>query len=101
MDLDAFKIDSITIGADGKVSVTMGDGIAPKTGRGVDITLKLLGSSDLVNWDTEHPIQTVTNPTLTQENPAVVFPPITPAFGETKKFYKVVVEFAATPAQQN
>ncbi len=96
--LDTFKIDSITIAADGKVTVAMDNGVAPKLGRGVDITLKVLGSNDLTTWDTTNPLTSVTNPELTQESPVVVFPAITPAANETKKFYKVVVEFAASPS---
>ena len=87
--LDAFKIDSITIGADGKVTVEMADGVTPKTGRGVDITLKLMASDDLA----------FTNPTAVATATAASnfeFSAVTPASGETKKFYKVVVEFAGS-----
>ena len=83
--LEAFKIDSITIGADGKVTVTLPAGVSPKTGRGVDITLKLKGASDLAGPWTD--IESANGTT---------FAPVTPASGETKKFYKVVVEFAAS-----
>ena len=66
----------------------MSDDLTLMTGRGVDIVLKVLGSDDLSTWDTTNPLATATN-TLT-------IPAITPAANETKKFYKVVVEFAAS-----
>jgi hypothetical protein len=90
--LEQVAIESITI-ENGTVTVAMSDDLTLMTGRGVDIVLKVIGSNDLSTWNTETPIVTATN-TLT-------IPAITPALGETKKFYKVVVEFAATPAQQN
>ena len=82
--LESFKIESITVGADGKVTVTLPNGVSPKTGRGVDITIKLMGSNDLSTWTQ---IETATGTT---------FAPVTPGSGETKKFYKVVVEYAAS-----
>ena len=90
--LEQVAIESITI-ENGTVTVAMSDDLTLMTGRGVDIVLKVIGSNDLSTWNTETPLVTATN-TLT-------IPAITPALGETKKFYKVVVEFAATPAQQN
>ena len=90
--LEQVAIESVTV-EDGTVTVAMSDDLTLMTGRGVDIVLKVIGSDDLSIWDTANPLATATN-TLT-------IPAITPAQGETKKFYKVVVEFAATPAQQN
>ena len=84
--LDDFKVASIAI-VDGKVVVTMADGITLQTGRGVDITLNVYGSDDLVNWGST-PLATATNETTISA--------ITPGLGETKKFYKVEVEFSAT-----
>jgi len=89
--LQEFKIDSVTIGADGKVTVEMADGVTLATGQGIDITLKVIGSDDLTTWDTANPLATVTN--------SLTIPAMTPAQNETKKFYKVVVQFAATPVQ--
>ena len=87
--LEQVAIESITI-TNGIVSVEMSDDLTLMTGRGVDIVLKVLGSDDLSTWDTTTPLATATN-TLT-------IPAITPAANETKKFYKVVVEFAASSA---
>ena len=89
--LEQVAIESITI-ENGTVTVAMSDDLTLMTGRGVDIVLKVLGSDDLSTWGST-PLATATN-TLT-------IPAITPAQGETKKFYKVVVEFAATPPAQN
>ena len=86
--LEQVAIKSISFDDDGKVVVEMADAIELKTGRGVTINLILKGSDDLTTWTT---LQTATDTTE--------FTAITPAQGETKKFYKVVVEFAATPAQ--
>ena len=88
--LEQVAIESVTV-ENGTVTVAMSDDLTLMTGRGVDIVLKVIGSNDLSIWDTANPLATATN-TLT-------IPAITPAQGETKKFYKVVVEFAATPAQ--
>lgn len=89
--LQEFKIDSVTIGADGKVTIELADGVTLATGQGIDITLKVIGSNDLSTWNTTTPLATVTN--------SLEIPDITPALGESHKFYKVVVEFAATPTQ--
>ena len=86
--LEQVAIKSISFDEDGKVVVEMADAIELKTGRGVTINLILKGSDDLTTWTT---LQTATDTTE--------FTAITPAANETKKFYKVVVEFAATPAQ--
>jgi hypothetical protein len=86
---DPSDTNTLTV-ANGKVTVTMADGITLQTNRGVDITLNVYGSDDLVNWGST-PLATATNTTT--------IPDITPALGETKKFYKVEVSFAATPAQ--
>ena len=88
--LESFKIDSITIGADGKVTVALPDGVDPKVGRGVTITLKLMGSNDLSSWTQIETAGGTDNKT---------FAPVQPGLGETKKFYKVVVEFAGSSAQ--
>ena len=85
--LESFKIASITINAAGNVVVTLPEGVDPKTGRGVNITIKLMGSNDLSSWTQ---IETASGTT---------FAPVTPASGETKKFYKVVVEYAGSSAQ--
>ena len=87
--LETVAIKSISIAADGTVTVEMADGVTLKTGRGVDIKLKLMGSTDLTNWT-----QIGSDITNTK-----VIPAITPAQGETKKFYKVVVDFAGSSAQ--
>ncbi len=87
--LESFKIDSISFDANGNVVVELPDDVDPKTGRGVDITIKLMGSNDLSTWTQ---IETATGTT---------FAPVTPGLGETKKFYKVVVEFAGSSAQSN
>ena len=84
--LETVAIKSISIAADGTVTVEMADGVTLKTGRGVDIKLKLMGSTDLTNWT-----QIGSDITNTK-----VIPAITPAQGETKKFYKVVVDFAGS-----
>ena len=86
--LEQVAIKSISFDEDGKVVVEMADEVVLKTGRGVTINLILKGSDDLATWTT---LQTATD--------TKVFTAVTPAANETKKFYKVVVEFAATPAQ--
>ena len=80
--LESFKIESISVAADGKVTVTLPNGVSPKTGRGVDITIKLMGSDDLSTWS------------FIENASGTTFGAVTPASGETKKFYKVVVEYA-------
>ena len=87
--LETVAIKSISIAADGTVTVEMADGVTLKTGRGVDIKLKLMGSTDLSTWT-----QIGSDITNTK-----VIPAITPAQGETKKCYKVVVDFAGSSAQ--
>ena len=83
--LDGFKIKSIAL-ENGVVKVAIADGVSLKTDRGLNILLKVYGSDNLAAWS-EQPIVTATNTTA--------IPDITPALGEVKKFYKVVVEFAA------
>ena len=85
--LESFKIDSITVGTDGNVTVALPAGVDPKTGRGVTITLKLMGSDDLSTWTQIETAGGTDNKT---------FAPVAPASGETKKFYKVVVEYAGS-----
>ena len=87
--LASFKVSSISFNDDGKVVVTLPAGVSLKTGRGVDITLKLMGADDPSGpWS---PIETAGG------TDGKTFTPVTPAVGETAKFYKVVVVFAATP----
>ena len=86
--LKQVAIKSVSFDAEGKVVVEMADGVTLKTGRGVTINLILKGSDDLSTWTT---LQTATD--------SKAFTPVTPALGETKKFYKVVVEFAGSSAQ--
>ncbi len=88
--LEQVAIKSISFDEDGKVVVEMADAIQLKTGRGVYINLILKGSNDLSSW-TE--IETVTD--------TKAFSAVTPAVGETKKFYKVEVEFSSTPPDNN
>ena len=83
--LETVAIKSISFNADGNVEVVMADGVTLKTGRGVDIKLKLMGSSNLTDWTL---LQTATD--------SKAFTPVQPAQGETKKFYKVVVDFAGS-----
>ena len=84
--LEQVAIKSIAFDENGKVVVTMSDAIQLKTGRGVIITLTLKGSDDLATWTT---IEQVTD--------TKIFPAVQPGLGETKKFYKVVVDFAPPP----
>ena len=86
--LEGFKIDSISFDADGKVVVTLPADVTPMVGRGVAITIKLQSTSDLGGSWTD--VESAGG----QDNKT--FAPVTPALGETKKFYKVVVEFAAS-----
>ena len=71
----------------GNVTVALPAGVDPKTGRGVTITLKLMGSDDLSTWTQIETAGGTDNKT---------FAPVAPASGETKKFYKVVVEYAGS-----
>ena len=87
--LESFKIDSISFNEDGNVVVTLPAAVDPKTGRGVDITLKLK-SADTPNAASWSDVESASGTT---------FAPFAPGSTDTKKFYKVVVEFAATPAQ--
>ena len=90
--LDEFKVGSIEI-VDGKVQLKMAEGVTLATDCGLDIVLKVFGSDEpSVSTDeteTNQPLATVTNATEFE---------LTPNLGETKKFYKVKVEFTATPA---
>ena len=88
--LEQVAIKSISFDENGKVVVEMADAIQLKTGRGVYINLILKGSNDLSTW-TE--IETVTD--------TKAFSAVQPALGETKKFYKVEVEFSGTPPDNN
>ena len=87
--LAEFKISSISFDEDGKVVVTLPNSVDPKTGRGVTITLKLK-AADTPNAETWTDVESADGTT---------FAPFAPGSTDTKKFYKVVVEFAATPAQ--
>ena len=93
--LESFKIDSIAFDEDGKVVVTLDDDVVPLVGHGVTITLNLKGSADLSTW-TQIETATITS----GETNSVDFDPVTPAAGETKKFYKVTVDFTSTPVVQ-
>ena len=90
--LAAFKIDSISFNGDGDVEVTLPAGVTLMTGRGVDITLKVMAAAEpnaaAADWDE-----------ATSATGSKTLPPITPAANATKEFYKVVVEFAASAAQ--
>ena len=90
--LESFKIDSIAFDEDGKVVVTLDDDVVPLIGHGVTITLNLKGSADLSTWEQ---IETAT--ITSGATNSVDFDPVTPAAGETKKFYKVTVDFTSTP----
>ena len=87
--LESFKINSISFNEDGDIVVTLPAAVDPKTGRGVDITLKLK-EADTPNAASWSDVESATGTT---------FAPFAPGSTDTKKFYKVVVEFAATPAQ--
>ncbi len=85
--LESFKIDSISFNGDGNVVLTLPASVELKTGRGVNIALNLMGSDDLSSW------------TFIEAATGTTFAPVTPASGETKKFYKVVAVFSATDAE--
>lgn len=89
--LESFKIDSISFNEDGNVVVTLPSTVDPKTGRGVNITIKLQSADtpDATSW------------TDVESATGTTFAPVTPGSTDTKKFYKVVVEFAASSAQSN
>ena len=90
--LESFKIASISFNDQDNVVVSLSGAVHPQTGQGLDIMIKLMGSSDLSNWSY---ISTAT--ITTQEGlSTATFAPVEPALGETHKFYKAVVEFAAT-----
>ena len=84
--LESFKIDSISIGADGNVTVALPASVDPKTGRGVTITLKLKAADtpNAVDW------------TDVESASGTTFAPFAPGSTDTKKFYKVVVDFAGS-----
>ena len=84
--LESFKIDSISFNEDGNVVVTLPATVDPKTGRGVNITLKLK-SADTPNAASWTDVESATGTT---------FAPFAPGSTDTKKFYKVVVEFAGS-----
>ena len=89
--LESFKIDSISIGADGKVTVALPASVDPKTGRGVTITLKLKAA--------DTPNAAPADWTDVESASGTTFTPFAPGSTDTKKFYKVVVEFAGSSAQ--
>ena len=89
--LESFKIDSISFNEDGEVVVTLPSTVDPKTGRGVNITLKLKKA--------DTPNAAAADWTDVESASGTTFAPFAPGSTDTKKFYKVVVEFAATPAQ--
>ena len=84
--LESFKIDSISFDEDGNIVVTLPSTVDPKTGRGVDITIKLK-SADTPNAESWADVESASGTT---------FAPFAPGSTDTKKFYKVVVEFAAS-----
>ena len=86
--LESFKIDSISFDEDGNVVVELPDTVDPKTGRGVDITIKLK-SADTPNAESWADVESASGTT---------FAPFAPGSTDTKKFYKVVVEFAGSSA---
>ena len=86
--LESFKIDSISFDEDGNVVVELPDSVDPKTGRGVDITIKLK-SADTPNAESWADVESASGTT---------FAPFAPGSTDTKKFYKVVVEFAGSSA---
>jgi hypothetical protein len=85
--LESFKIASISFNEDGEIVMTLPSSVDPKTGRGVNIALNLMGSNDLSSW------------TFIEAATGTTFAPVMPASGETKKFYKVVAVFSATDAE--
>ena len=89
--LESFKIDSISFDENGNVVVELPDDVDPKTGRGVTITLKLKSA--------DTPNAAAADWTDVESASGTTFAPFAPGSTDTKKFYKVVVEFAATPAQ--
>ena len=89
--LESFKINSISFNEDGEVVVTLPAAVDPKTGRGVNITLKLKKA--------DTPNAAAADWTDVESASGTTFAPFAPGSTDTKKFYKVVVEFAATPAQ--
>ena len=86
--LESFKIDSISIGADGNVTVALPASVDPKTGRGVTITLKLKAA--------DTPNAAPADWTDVESASGTTFAPFAPGSTDTKKFYKVVVEFAGS-----
>jgi hypothetical protein len=86
--LESFKIDSITVGTDGNVTVALPAGVDPKTGRGVTITLKLKAA--------DTPNAAPADWTDVESADGKTFAPFTPGSTDTKKFYKVVVDFAGS-----
>ena len=89
--LESFKITSITFDADGNVVVTLPNGVEPKTGRGVDIAIKLMKA--------DTPNAPANGWTLVENaggNDGKTFAPFAPGSTDAKKFYKVVVEYTAS-----
>ena len=70
------------------VTVALPASVDPKTGRGVTITLKLKAADtpNAVDW------------TDVESASGTTFAPFAPGSTDTKKFYKVVVEFAGSSA---
>ena len=86
--LAAFKVSSVSFNNDGDVVVTLSDAVTPKTGRGVDIALNLMGAdTPSGSWS------------IIETADGTTFAPVTPASGETAKFYKVQAVFTATGAE--
>jgi hypothetical protein len=86
--LESFKIDSIKFNSDGTVTVALPTNVEPKAGRGVDITIKLMKA--------DAPNAAAADWTLVESADGKTFAPFAPGSTDTKKFYKVVVEFAGS-----
>ena len=71
--------------------VELPDTVDPKTGRGVDITIKLKAA--------DTPNAAPTDWADVESASGTTFAPFAPGSTDTKKFYKVVVEFAGSSAQ--
>ncbi len=81
-ELKKFSISSFDVASD-KVSFELSDEVKPMFGRGVDIFFHIQGSTNLTDWAV---LATATNTTT--------LPSVTPISGETKKFYRLTLEYA-------
>ena len=91
--LEAFKIDSISFDGDGNVVVELPAGVTPMVGRGVNIAINLMKADTpnaaAADW-------TLVETAGGEDNKT--FAAFAPGSTDTKKFYKVVVEFAGSSA---